>query len=99
LIQELDLIDWGKDTVKLMTVHSAKGLEFSVVFIVDLIENIFPMTKKIASQKDIEEERRLCYVALTRSQKKLYLLYPKWRYGRHQQPSRFLADMFKTSSL
>jgi DNA helicase-2/ATP-dependent DNA helicase PcrA len=96
LIQELDLIDWNKDTVKLMTVHSAKGLEFPVVFIVDLVENIFPMTKKIASQKDIEEERRLCYVALTRSQKKLYLLYPKWRYGRHQQPSRFLADMFKT---
>ncbi|KPJ74242.1 hypothetical protein AMJ52_01330 [candidate division TA06 bacterium DG_78] len=99
LIQELDLIDWGKDTVKLITIHSAKGLEFSVVFIVDLVENIFPMTKKIVSKKDLEEERRLCYVALTRSQKKLYLLYPKWRYGRHQQPSRFLADMFKTSSL
>jgi DNA helicase-2/ATP-dependent DNA helicase PcrA len=99
LIQELDLIDWGKDTVKLITVHGAKGLEFPVVFIVDLVENIFPMTKKISSQKDIEEERRLCYVALTRSQNKLYLLYPKWRYGRYQQPSRFLADMFKTSSL
>lgn len=97
LIQELDLADWGKDTVKLMTVHSAKGLEFPVVFVVDLIEDIFPLTKKMASPKEIEEERRLCYVALTRAQKKLYLVYPKWRYGRYQKPSRFLVDMFKTA--
>lgn len=97
LMQELDLIDWGKDTVKLMTIHSAKGLEFPVVFVVDLAENIFPLTKKMASQKEIEEERRICYVALTRAQKKLYLLYPKRRYGRYQKPSRFLVDMFKTA--
>ncbi len=97
LIQELDLADWGKDTAKLMTVHSAKGLEFPVVFVVDLTEDIFPLTKKMASQKEIEEERRLCYVALTRAQRKLYLLYPKWRHGRHQEPSRFLVDMFKTA--
>lgn len=96
LIQELDLADWGKDTVKLMTIHSAKGLEFPVVFVVDLAEDIFPLTKKMASQKELEEERRLCYVALTRAQKKLYLLYPKQRFGRYQQPSRFLVDMFKT---
>lgn len=69
LIQELDLIDLGKDTVKLMTIHSAKGLEFPVVFVVDLAEDIFPLTKKMASQKEIEEERRLCYVALTRAPK------------------------------
>lgn len=97
LIQELDLVDWGKDTIKLMTVHSAKGLEFPVVFIVDIAEDILPMTKKMSSQKDLEEERRLCYVALTRAQKKLYLLYPKWRHGRYQKPSRFLTNMFKTS--
>jgi DNA helicase-2/ATP-dependent DNA helicase PcrA len=96
LIQELDLADWGKDTVKLMTIHGAKGLEFPVVFVVDLAEDIFPLTKKMASQKELEEERRLCYVALTRAQKKLYLLYPKQRFGRYQQPSRFLVDMFKT---
>jgi DNA helicase-2/ATP-dependent DNA helicase PcrA len=95
LVQELDLSDWGKNTVKLLTVHSAKGLEFAVVFLVDLIEDVFPLTKKMASGEDIEEERRLCYVALTRAQKKLYLLYPKRRYGRFQQPSRFLFDMFK----
>jgi len=96
LIQELDLADWGKDTVKLMTVHSAKGLEFPVVFITDLIEDVFPLTKKMASQEEIEEERRLCYVALTRAQQKVYLLYPKWHRGRGQKPSRFLVDMFKT---
>lgn len=96
LIQELDLADWGKDTVKLMTVHSAKGLEFPVVFVADLIEDVFPLTKKMASQKEIDEERRLCYVALTRAKQKVYLLYPKWRHGRYQKPSRFLVDMFKT---
>ena len=96
LARELDLAGWNKDIVKVMTVHSAKGLEFPVVFVVDLVENVFPLTRKISSQKEIDEERRLCYVALTRAQKKLYLLYPKWRHGRYQKPSRFLVDMFKT---
>jgi DNA helicase-2/ATP-dependent DNA helicase PcrA len=98
LVQDLDLVDWTKDVVKVMTVHSAKGLEFPVVFIVDLVEDIFPMTKKISSPKEVEEERRLCYVALTRAQRKLYLLYPKWRHGRYQHPSRFLIDMLKIDS-
>ncbi len=96
LIQELDLVDWGKDAVKLMTIHSAKGLEFPVVFVADLAEDFFPLTKKMSSKKEIEEERRLCYVALTRAKKKLYLLYPKWRQGRFLHPSRFLVEMFKT---
>ena len=95
LIQELDLVNWTKDVVKIMTVHSAKGLEFPVVFLVDLVEDVFPLTKKISSQREVEEERRLCYVALTRAQRKLYLLYPKWRGGRYQHPSRFLVDMLK----
>jgi DNA helicase-2/ATP-dependent DNA helicase PcrA len=98
LIQELDLVDWTKDVVKVMTIHSAKGLEFPAVFVVDLIEDVFPLTKKMSSQKEVEEERRLCYVALTRAQKKLYLLYPKWRHGRYQHPSRFLVDMLKGDS-
>ncbi len=96
LVQELDLAGWKKDVVKVMTVHSAKGLEFPVVFVVDLVEDVFPLTRKMSSQKEVDEERRLCYVALTRAQKKLYLLYPKWRHGRYQKPSRFLVDMFKT---
>ncbi|UCG30774.1 MAG: UvrD-helicase domain-containing protein [candidate division WOR-3 bacterium] len=98
LVQELDLAEWNKDLVKVMTVHSAKGLEFPVVFVVELVEDVFPLTKKMSSPKEIEEERRLCYVALTRAQKKLYLLYPKWRHGRFQHPSRFLVEMFKTAS-
>jgi DNA helicase-2/ATP-dependent DNA helicase PcrA len=95
LFQELDLVEWNKDLVKIMTVHSAKGLQFPIVFVVDLVEDVFPLTKKMASGKEIEEERRLCYVALTRAQKKLYLLYAKWRHGRYQHPSRFLVDMLK----
>lgn len=95
LIQELDLVDWKKDVVKLLTVHSAKGLEFPVVFMVDLVEDVFPLSKSMSSQRDLEEERRLCYVAITRAQKKLYLCYSKYRFGRYQIPSRFLMDMFK----
>ena len=95
LVQELDLVDWTKDAVKLMTVHSAKGLEFPVVFIVSLVEDIFPLAKSMSSQPDLEEERRLCYVAITRAQKKLYLSYPKYQYGRNQNPSRFLVEMFR----
>lgn len=95
LIQEMDLANWAKDAVKLMTVHSAKGMEFPVVFVVDLLEEIFPMAKSLSAQRDLEEERRLCYVAVTRAQKRLYLLYPKYRYGRQQPPSRFLLDMLK----
>lgn len=95
LYREMDLVDWAKDTVKLMTVHSAKGMEFPVVFVVDLVEEIFPMTKSLSEPRDLEEERRLCYVAVTRAQKRLYLLYPKYRSGRQQLPSRFLVDMLR----
>jgi len=95
LIQEMDLANWTKDTVKLMTVHSAKGMEFPVVFLVDLVEEVFPMAKSLSAKRDIEEERRLCYVAVTRAQKRLYLLYPKYRFGRQQIPSRFLIDMLR----
>ncbi|MEO0126632.1 MAG: UvrD-helicase domain-containing protein [candidate division WOR-3 bacterium] len=95
LYQEMDLADWAKDTVKLMTVHSAKGMEFPVVFVVDLVEEIFPMTKSLSEPRDLEEERRLCYVAVTRAQKRLYLIYPKYRSGRQQLPSRFLIDMLR----
>ncbi len=95
LMQELDLAEWNKDLVRVMTVHSAKGLEFPVVFVVDLVEDFFPLTKKMSSPHELEEERRVCYVALTRAQRKLYLLYAKWRHGRYQHPSRFLVDMFR----
>jgi DNA helicase-2/ATP-dependent DNA helicase PcrA len=95
LYQEMDLTNWTKDTVKLMTVHSAKGMEFPVVFIVDLVEEIFPITKSLSGSNELEEERRLCYVAITRAQRRLYLLYPKSRNRRQQLPSRFLVDMLR----
>ncbi|MGQ9535038.1 MAG: UvrD-helicase domain-containing protein [bacterium] len=95
LFQEMDLANWTKNTVKLMTIHSAKGMEFPVVFLVDLIEEIFPMAKSLSDQRELEEERRLCYVAVTRAQKRLYLLYPKFIYKKQQLPSRFLIDMLK----
>jgi DNA helicase-2/ATP-dependent DNA helicase PcrA len=95
LVQELDLVNWGKDAVKLLTIHGAKGLEFAAVFVVDMTEDVMPLAKSLASPRDLEEERRLCYVALTRAQKRLYLLYPKYRFGRPQTPSRFLLEMFR----
>jgi len=98
LVQELDLVNWGKDAVKLLTIHGAKGLEFAAVFVVDMTEDVMPLAKSLASPRDLEEERRLCYVALTRAQKRLYLLYPKYRFGRPQTPSRFLLEMFRKSA-
>jgi DNA helicase-2/ATP-dependent DNA helicase PcrA len=95
LVQELDLVNWGKDAVKLLTIHGAKGLEFGAVFVTDMTEDIMPLAKSLASPRDLEEERRLCYVAVTRAQKRLYLVYPKYRFGRAQTPSRFLLEMFR----
>ena len=66
-----------QDTVSLMTVHLAKGLEFPVVFFTGLEEGLVPHAKSFDSSDDIEEERRLCYVGMTRAMKKLYLSYDK----------------------
>lgn len=95
LMQELDIIDWQQDKVRLLTMHSAKGLEYPAVFVTDLTEEIVPLAKSTLSARDLEEERRLCYVAITRAKKKLFLVYPKIRQGRTETPSRFLRDMFR----
>ena len=83
--------------VTLMTVHSAKGLEFPTVFVVGLEENIFPSPLSVNSKRELEEERRLLYVAITRAEKHCYLTYAKsrWRYGHMEfsSPSRFLRDI------
>ena len=63
-----------------MTIHMAKGLEFPVVFIVGVEEDLFPSQMMISSRDDLEEERRLFYVAITRAMKKLYITYSKTRY-------------------
>ena len=85
------------DAVTLMTVHSAKGLEFKVVFIIGLEENIIPISKALYDDEELEEERRLMYVAITRAKEKLYLLNAGRRmlYGNMQMnpPSRFISEI------
>jgi len=83
--------------VTLMTMHSAKGLEFPIVFIVGLEEGIFPHSRAYESEADLEEERRLCYVAITRAQKNLYISHAMKRrtFGEETaaEPSRFLNEL------
>lgn len=85
------------DSVKLMTVHAAKGLEFKVVYVVGMEENLFPGQQSLYSLEDLEEERRLFYVAITRAERRLYLTYASTRYKFGQlnycDPSRFLQEV------
>ena len=89
--------DQGKDRVTLMTVHSAKGLEFPHVYIVGLEENLFPSIQSLSSRSDLEEERRLFYVAITRAQQCLSLSYAenRYRWGNLTicEPSRFISEI------
>ncbi len=86
-----------QDAVTLMTLHAAKGLEFPVVFMAGMEEGLFPQTRAIYDQSELEEERRLCYVGMTRAREELYLLTASSRlvFGSRQYnpPSRFLDDM------
>ncbi len=86
-----------EEFVSLMTIHMAKGLEFKVVFIVGVEEDLFPSQMMLSSRKDLEEERRLFYVAITRAMKKLYVTYSnsRYRYGilKECQPSRFIQEI------
>ena len=87
----------GQDAVQLMTVHSAKGLEFTAVFITGLEEGLFPHENSINEQNGLEEERRLMYVAITRAKERLYLSHTQSRmlHGqvRYNMPSRFLEEL------
>ena len=84
LVSDVDKYDESSDTVVLMTIHSAKGLEFPVVFIAGMEEDIFPSSKSKMMPDELSEERRLCYVAITRAKEKLYMTYAASRmmYGR-----------------
>ena len=89
--------DQNKDTVSLMTIHSSKGLEFPQVYIVGMEENLFPSQMALNSRADLEEERRLFYVAVTRAEKKIHLSYAtsRFRFGTliNCEPSRFLDEI------
>lgn len=87
----------GKDSVTLMTLHAAKGLEFPVVFMVGMEEGLFPSTRCVDDEAGLEEERRLAYVGMTRAMKKLFLTYAGSRYSfgmrNYNMPSRFLLEL------
>lgn len=99
LSSDLDNMEETEESVTLMTLHSAKGLEFPVVFLVGMEEGIFPGYKSIGEEKELEEERRLCYVGVTRAKENLYLTNSKQRttFGSttHNSPSRFLKEIPK----
>ncbi len=97
LVQDTDTIDRNAPVVTLMTLHAAKGLEFKVVFIAGVEEGIFPHNRALQDESEMEEERRLCYVGITRARERLYLIYAGERmiYGRFQSnpKSRFIEHI------
>ena len=76
-----------------MTIHAAKGLEFLAVWSIGLEEGLFPHNRSMDTEKDLEEERRLCYVAWTRAERYLYLSHADFRRGQYAQRSRFIDEV------
>lgn len=97
LLSDVETGKQNGDSVTLMTLHGAKGLEFPVVFMVGMEETIFPHSRALYDSQEMEEERRLCYVGMTRAREELYMLYATGRmlYGspQHNPPSRFISDI------
>lgn len=97
LVSDQDHLKEKDNVVKLMTIHAAKGLEFPEVFVVGMEEGLFPHSRSLIQPEEMEEERRLCYVALTRAGKRIHLLFAsqRMRYGNVQvnPPSRFIEDI------
>jgi DNA helicase-2/ATP-dependent DNA helicase PcrA len=97
LATDLDKDTGDEDRVALMTIHLAKGLEFPYVFVVGLEEDLFPSAMSLSTRSDLEEERRLFYVALTRAEKQAYLTYAqsRYRWGKltDSEPSRFIEEI------
>lgn len=100
LVADVDTLDDSVDAPTLMTLHTAKGLEYRVVFIVGLEEGLFPHSRSFDDAAQMEEERRLCYVGITRAKERVYLLYAFRRttYGSTEvnEPSRYLQDIPRT---
>ncbi|MFC6179721.1 DNA helicase PcrA [Lactiplantibacillus daowaiensis] len=97
LVSDVDNVEEEPQAVTLMTLHAAKGLEFPVVFMIGMEEGIFPLSRAMMDEDELEEERRLAYVGITRAEKQLYLTnaYSRMLYGRRQsnQESRFVAEI------
>ncbi|HEU0236924.1 MAG TPA: UvrD-helicase domain-containing protein [Candidatus Limnocylindrales bacterium] len=97
LVADQDTYEGGADSVTLITLHAAKGLEFPVVFIAGLEEGVFPHSRALDDEKELEEERRLAYVGMTRAKRRLYLSHAwrraTWGMGQASVPSRFLLEI------
>ncbi|MBA3602508.1 MAG: UvrD-helicase domain-containing protein [Parachlamydiaceae bacterium] len=97
LKSSLDEADSNRERVHLMTIHNVKGLEYDTVFLVGLEEEIFPHSRSRESHKELEEERRLCYVGMTRAQERLYISHVMerfvWGTMKSQRPSRFIKEI------
>ncbi len=97
LVTDMDEVDREQSAVTLMTLHTAKGLEFPVVFLLGLEDGVFPHMRSLGDPEELEEERRLCYVGITRARERLYLCHAWSRtlFGRTEYlpPSRFLAEI------
>ena len=100
LLADVDSYEEDYSEVTLMTLHAAKGLEFPIVFLVGMEENLFPLSRTLMDENELEEERRLAYVGITRAEKQLFLTNAQTRnlYGRSQynRPSRFLEEIDDT---
>lgn len=97
LVSDVDQADFEGNAVTFMSLHASKGLEFPVVFMIGLEETVFPHSRALYDQFEMEEERRLCYVGMTRAREELYMIYASSRmlYGgvQHNPPSRFLSEV------
>ena len=97
LVSDLDDYQEESAQVTLMTLHAAKGLEFPIVFLIGMEEKIFPLSRSLMEEEELEEERRLAYVGITRAEENLYLTnaFSRTLYGKTQynQPSRFVAEI------
>ena len=97
LVTDIDELDDAAEAVTLMTLHTAKGLEFPIIFIVGMEDGVFPHSRSLGDPAELEEERRICYVGITRAQEKLFLTHAWQRMlfgaSNFNPPSRFLGEI------